>query len=231
MIGGYQAGAQHKSIFLGRDQFRPVGSSCIGLPCLSLLKGVLDLICGLDSKTAVGYLQSMAGSSGGTSDLPPALHRAILCVDVEGFGNRRTNLDQLAVREGLYRCLRTALDKSDITFDACYYEDRGDGIFFLIPPDIPKQSLVSPFLQEISAALYSYNKSCAVRARIRLRLVLHAGEVHRDRYGVAGDAINLAFRLLEAEALKQALATSTGLLAVITFPRVILPRIARSRSR
>ena len=45
---------------------------------------------------------------------------------------------------------------------------------------------------------------------------LHAGEVRYDQHGVTGMAVNLAFRLLEAAPLKQALASSPGVLAVIT---------------
>jgi hypothetical protein len=146
-------------------------------------------------------------------ELPPALHRAILGVDVEGYGDRRrTNPDQLAVRDGLYTCLRAAFARSDIPWEACYHEDRGDGALFLIPPDVPKQSLVTRFLEELSTALRLHNEGRTVRTSIRLRLVLHAGEVHRDPYGVAGTAVNVAFRLLEAEPLKQALVRSSGVL-------------------
>lgn len=53
---------------------------------------------------------------------------------------------------------------------------------------------------------------------MRVRLALHAGEVLRDSYGVAGTAVNVAFRLLEAAPLKQALASSRGVLAVIASP-------------
>jgi tetratricopeptide (TPR) repeat protein len=149
-------------------------------------------------------------------EAPPALHRAIIVVDVEGFGDkRRTNPDQLAVREGLYRCLRAAFAESGMLWEACYREDRGDGAFFLIPPDVPKKILATQFLQEFSAALRSYNESSIASTRIRVRLALHAGEVHRDAYGAAGAAINTSFRLLEAEPLKHALARSSGMLAVI----------------
>jgi hypothetical protein len=38
-----------------------------------------------------------------------AVHRTIVVVDVEGFGNqRRTNRDQVAIRDGLYRAMREA---------------------------------------------------------------------------------------------------------------------------
>jgi tetratricopeptide (TPR) repeat protein len=46
-------------------------------------------------------------------------------------------------------------------------------------------------------------------------MALHAGEVHYDEHGVTAAAVNLAFRLLDASALKAALAGSPGVLAVI----------------
>ena len=61
--------------------------------------------------------------------------------------------------------------------------------------------------------LRSHNQAHAAESRIRVRLVMHAGEILRDEYGVAGTAINVAFRLLEARALKQALAGSPGSVA------------------
>ena len=146
----------------------------------------------------------------------PALHKAILGVDMEGFADqRRTNPDQIVMRDGLYRCLSTAFARSGITWTDCYHEDRGDGVLILIPPEVPKNLLVAHFPQELSAALRSHNEAHAAESRIRVRLVVHAGEVHRDEHGVAGTAINVAFRLLEARALKQALLETPGLLAVI----------------
>jgi hypothetical protein len=37
----------------------------------------------------------------------PAMHQTILGVDVEGYGSRRANLDQLRVRDGLYSCIHS----------------------------------------------------------------------------------------------------------------------------
>jgi tetratricopeptide (TPR) repeat protein len=145
-----------------------------------------------------------------------ALHRAILGVDIEAFADRRrTNPDQIVMREGLYHCLETAFAKSDINWEDCYHEDRGDGTLILISPDIPKNLLVSRFPRELSAALRAHNEAHAAPSRIRVRVVVHAGEVHRDSHGVTGAAINVAFRLLEAGELKQALRQSPGPLALI----------------
>jgi tetratricopeptide (TPR) repeat protein len=150
------------------------------------------------------------------NDVPPAVHRTIACVDVEGFGDRRrTNLHQVAVREALYKSLRAAFDRSRVFWEACYHEDRGDGALILVPPEVPKNLLVARVPLELVSELANYNNTHDVEARIRLRMVVHAGEVVHDQHGVAGTALNTAFRLLESHDLKQALRRSSGILAVI----------------
>jgi class 3 adenylate cyclase len=55
---------------------------------------------------------------------------------------------------------------------------------------------------------------------MRLRVALHAGEIYRDAYGVAGAAINQAFRLVDAPVLRSALDESPGMLALIISDRL-----------
>ena len=44
-----------------------------------------------------------------------AVHRTIVALDVEGFGARqRTNRNQVAVRDGLYRAVREAFQQAGI---------------------------------------------------------------------------------------------------------------------
>jgi len=148
--------------------------------------------------------------------LAPAVHRAVVGVDVEGFGGRcRTHPDQIAVRDGLYQALERAFTRAGIDWEQCYHEDRGDGALILVRSEVPKTLLAQSVPAELAAAAADHNLACAQRARIRLRLAMHAGEIHHDRHGVTGTAINTTFRLLEAEPLKQALRGSPGTLAVI----------------
>jgi len=145
-----------------------------------------------------------------------AVHRTIVVVDVEGFGNqRRTNPHQVEVRDGLYRAMRDAFGWAGIPWDDCGREDRGDGIFILIPAEVPKALLVEALPSALVEALRAHNGAHPGPERIRLRMALHAGEVHYDEHGVTAAAVILAFRLLEAGALKAALASSPGVLAVI----------------
>jgi len=153
---------------------------------------------------------------GEMSKLSPAVHRAILCADVERFGDRsRTRLHQIAVRNGLYAALRTAFARSGVSWEDCYHEDRGDGVLILVPPDVPKNVLSASIPRELAVALAGHNQANDRQARIRLRLAVHAGEIHLDDHGVVGTAINVAFRLIDAQALRRALVDSGGTLAVI----------------
>jgi tetratricopeptide (TPR) repeat protein len=138
-------------------------------------------------------------------------------VDVAGFGDpRRTNLHQVAVRQGLYDLLTLAFEQSGIPWQECHNEDRGDGVLVLVAPDVPKQAFVESLPRELLAGLRRHNGSRGAQEQIRLRMALHAGEVHYDEHGVVGRSVNLAFRLLDAEVFKDALARSAALLGVIT---------------
>ncbi|MEC3973874.1 hypothetical protein [Amycolatopsis sp. H20-H5] len=147
----------------------------------------------------------------------PAVHRTILVVDVEGFGHaRRTIAHQLAVRKGLYQVLRRALDEVGVAWDACRHEDRGDSVFVLAPVELPKAPFVESVPAALAVAIRAHNATHVAEEQIRLRMALHAGEVAYDEHGVTAPAVNLAFRLLDAAALKTALAGSPGVLALIT---------------
>jgi class 3 adenylate cyclase len=145
-----------------------------------------------------------------------AVHQIIVVVDVQGFAARqRTFGDQLAIRDGLYRALRLAFMHSGVSWDACYHEDRGDGVLILVPGQVPKVSVAAGVPGALAAAVSAHNHAHGPGAQMRLRLALHAGEVAHDAHGVTGHAVTLAFRLLEARPLKQALVWSPGVLAVV----------------
>ena len=145
-----------------------------------------------------------------------AVHRTIVVFDVESFGDhRRTNRHQAAVREGLYQSLGEAFGQAGLPWKREDREDRGDGIFILLPPEVPKSLLVELLPSALVASLTAHNRAHRDEERIRLRMSLHAGEVLYDPYGVTGEAINWAFRLVDAEPLKTALARSPGVLAII----------------
>jgi class 3 adenylate cyclase len=113
-----------------------------------------------------------------------AVHRTIVVVDVEGFGDLlRTNAHQVTVRDGLYRVMREAFGQAGISWDDCGHEDRGDGVFVLVPAEVPKGLLVESLPPALAAGLRAHNEAHPGPERIRLRMALHAGEVRYDDHG------------------------------------------------
>ncbi|MGD0604158.1 MAG: tetratricopeptide repeat protein [Streptosporangiaceae bacterium] len=146
----------------------------------------------------------------------PAVHRAILIVDVESFGDpARTNAHQLAVRAAMYKALRQSFARARISWVGCAVEDRGDGVLVLVPPEVPKSRLVTRLPARLADILGRHNAACPAPERIRLRMALHAGEVHGDAHGFAGASVNRAFRLIEAPPSRTALHDTAGVIALI----------------
>jgi len=144
----------------------------------------------------------------GTRSIAGPVHRSIVAVDVEG-STKRTNPERGELRRILYALLDQALAETGI--NARHLEplvDRGDGVLVLIRPhdDVPKTALIGVLVPELAALLDEHNAAIADQAlRIRLRTVIHAGEIHDDGRGFYGEDLDLAFRLLDAPRVKRAL--------------------------
>ncbi|MCP2250910.1 hypothetical protein [Lentzea aerocolonigenes] len=144
-------------------------------------------------------------------------HCTIVAADIEGFGqHNRNNINQVRIRHGMYKAMRTAFDAAGIPWASCRHEDRGDGVLVLVPADVRKTLLADHLPNALVEALTRHNRIHPPRERIRLRLALNAGEVNYDLYGVTGSAINHTFRLLDADVTRSALKkNSSAVLAVI----------------
>jgi tetratricopeptide (TPR) repeat protein len=150
------------------------------------------------------------------ADSGQAVHRSIVVVDVEGFGDpRRTLPHQVGTRAALYRVVAEALRVAEVPWEDCYHEDRGDGVFVLIPPEFAKALLVEVLPRALVRELRRHNDTGPAAQRTRLRVVVHAGEVVFDRHGVTSAAVTTAFRLLDAPPVRQALTESPGLVALV----------------
>lgn len=139
------------------------------------------------------------------------VHRSILALDIEG-STLRTNPIKAELRHEVYRLLHDALAVANVEPEICdRFEDRGDGVLALIHPvdHAPKAYLLTRFMSKMCRLLVEYNgrlpKEEQSRRALRLRVVVHAGEIHTDDNGYFGEAVDLACRLLDARALKKAL--------------------------
>ncbi len=154
--------------------------------------------------------------------------RTIVVVDIVGFTSPDRNpYDRLGARQGLYLVLETAFSDSGVDFDACAFEDRGDGALILLPPETSKTVVADRLPERIAVALRRYNHTRTPRAQIRLRMSLNSGDLRNEGNTWVGEAIDTAFRILDAQAANEAFADSSLLLAVIAsqlfFDEVIAP--------
>src|SRR6195256_867653 len=100
---------------------------------------------------------------------PLAVHRTILVVDVERFGDPvRSNLNRLVVRDGMYRSLTQAFLAAGVPWSECDREDRGDGVLVVIPPTVTKNLLIDSLPEHLATTLTAHNTTHAAGERIRL---------------------------------------------------------------
>jgi hypothetical protein len=138
--------------------------------------------------------------------LAPAVHRIILSVDIEG-STKKVNSTKAKLRCAMYDLTEKALRRAGIT-DRCRepFVDRGDSLLALIHPadEIPKSLLLDTVVPTLAELLAGHNQHRPDYA-FRLRVVVHAGEVHYDSKGQFGESLDLAFRLLDAPEVKKRL--------------------------
>lgn len=136
-------------------------------------------------------------------EVAPPRYRNIFAVDVEG-STVRTNPAKASMRRDMYTMVEDALRAAGIPeHHRDDFVDRGDGVLALIHPldEIPKTLLLNGVLPDLQARLVAHAAEHAAQP-LRLRAVLHAGEVHHDGRGCFGEAIDVACRLLEAPEVK-----------------------------
>ncbi|WP_049871887.1 nucleotidyl cyclase domain-containing protein [Catenulispora acidiphila] len=127
----------------------------------------------------------------------------------------RDNVDQLAIRAALYETLRDAFEDSGIPWRQTVREDRGDGVLIFISAEVSKVLLLGRMPARLAELLERGNTKRSARQRFGLRVVVHAGEVHHDAHGYAGYDVNLAFRLVDACPLREAMEHSAATVGLI----------------
>ncbi|WAL72555.1 hypothetical protein OU787_14185 [Kitasatospora sp. YST-16] len=142
--------------------------------------------------------------------MPEPLNRTILLLDIERF-SRRDDVVQAVLRRALRVVVDQTLVAAGVEPSRQYREDRGDGLIVLLGADVPKTSVLRTLLTLTPELLHDHNRLVSTSAQMRLRMVLTSGEVAHDPQdntvgGLVGHDLNQAFRLLESDALRTALA-------------------------
>lgn len=133
-----------------------------------------------------------------------ALHYWILVLDVENFSTRPDPV-QRSLRTAMYDVVHSAFEAAGVPAGEIVWEDRGDGILMLVPPTVAPVRLAGPFVRALDDALREQAVFHSAAHALRIRLALHQGLAERDGHGWSGDAINTAFRLVDAQPLRDVL--------------------------
>ncbi|GLZ29427.1 hypothetical protein Lesp02_16170 [Lentzea sp. NBRC 105346] len=144
-------------------------------------------------------------------------YRTIFSVDAMG-STKWTNGEKEVGRALMYRLVGDAFESCGIKPHYCDpLVDRGDGILALIRPldEVPKTLVLGTMIPKLRELLAGEVES-ELRSPLRLRAVLHAGEVHDDGRGPFGEALDSAFRLLESREVKRFDEVDSPLLLVIS---------------
>ncbi len=163
---------------------------------------------------------------------PPAapVYRSIVAVDLEG-STKRTNPVKGELRRTLYDLLGRALEAAGISEDHLEpLTDRGDGVLVLIRPhdDVPKTVLFGRLIPTLTTLLLEYNAAVTHPAlSLRLRAVVHAGEVHYDGRGFFGEDLDVAIRLLDSRPVKLALREAVASPLVLVVSEEIFSGVVR----
>jgi class 3 adenylate cyclase len=148
-------------------------------------------------------------------------HRAIVAVDIEQSTSRPDPV-KAELRRTLYDLFDHALRSAGIhRRHRDRFTDRGDGLLALIHPvdQVSKPILLNRAIPALSQLLANHNASLPsggrLKQQLRVRVVVHAGEIHYDNNGCFGEALDIAFRLLDAPGVKKALRTAADPLTLV----------------
>ena len=149
-----------------------------------------------------------------------AHHRTIIALDIEQ-SSRRTDPVKAELRNKVYELFEMALCSAGIyPRHRDRFIDRGDGVLALIHPvkQAPKAVIFNRAVPALSRLLTDYN-ACLPRTslshQLRVRIVVHAGEVRYDSHGCFGEALDIAFRLLDDARVKKVLRATPDPLALV----------------
>jgi hypothetical protein len=144
----------------------------------------------------------------------PPRQRAIVGLDIEQSTSRPDPV-KAELRTMLYELFEAALRSADIGPDhRDPFMDRGDGLLALIDP-ADLVLLLSHVVPVFGQLLAGYNATLSPQRQLRVRAVVHAGQVRDDDNGSFGTALDIACRLLDAPEAKAALTTAPGPLLLV----------------
>lgn len=144
-------------------------------------------------------------------------YRSLLGLDIQG-STSTTNVERGRARAYMYEVMQEALRSAGIGDNHVdRFIDRGDGVIAPVRPvpQAPKTRLLDTVIPTLSLLLAQHNGGNPDGRQLRMRAVLHAGEVHFDERGCYGEAIDLSCRLLDHQELRNQLSRTDAPLVLV----------------
>ena len=155
---------------------------------------------------------------------------SFLVCDIAKFSDpSRVDPVRVRVRKAMYDGLERSLEELGLRSHEWYDEDRGDGVMVVLPPQVPVESLLTTVVGRLRAEVRRHNQAASEAAQMRLRVAVNVGQAEQDGRGVVSTALTHAFRLLDAEPLKDAVAEAETAIAVIVSRRVYEDVVSHGR--
>lgn len=167
------------------------------------------------------------------AELPPAqqAYKVIVAADIERFG--RGHWDD-RIRVWSVRALRQVLVEAfwngGIPPERWTANREGDARLILVDPEAGTARVLRALIDRLPETLAEHNRLVNASAELRVRVVLHAGHVMLldDRSAVAHQ-LNIAFRLLDADPLRERLSASREPL-VVAVSNHVFEQVVRQRA-
>jgi hypothetical protein len=153
------------------------------------------------------------------------LHHTIVAMDVVDSG-RLVDLLQLRMRADLRAIVTDVLARQSLD-PVVDYTDLGDGIRLIVPPTVTPAAMLDPFVPNLASALRQHRLLVSEAARLRLRIAVHMGLLHRDPGGWAGAPLVTCARMLDARPVRRVMAAADRPDMVLVVSQAVYDGIVR----
>jgi hypothetical protein len=146
----------------------------------------------------------------------PGIRRLCVAYDIERYSGRGTRREY-ATQQRLVDVLEFAFGEAGLAADDYELQEQGDGGVAFLPTGgtVDEPRLIVKLIGALRDALTELNEDLVEQAKIRLRVGLGQGVVHRAAHGYAGPAVVDVCRLRDAEPVRAMLAESGSPLVVV----------------
>lgn len=158
-------------------------------------------------------------------------YMSVIALDIERFNaSERDDPIRLELRFALLGMVRSALSAEGVDQkDTPVVDSTGDGWMIVVHEDVSRSRLLHSIKRHLSPALREYNRTKTRQAQLRVRVVIHAGEMLLTGNRATGEQLNFAFRLLDSDELRRFLKDNNPAPMVLCVSDHIYQHVIRQR--